>query len=216
VLVREADLRGRRVLDVGCGTGRLAAALAERAAANVWAVDPAPEMLEVARRNAPRAVRFKRSGAESLPFKAGWFERVTMRLVVHLVDRAAAFAEARRVLRPHGRLALATFDPAHFDAFWLNRLFPSLERIDRARFVTPEALAAELGAAGFADVRVVALSQSSSLGREGALEKVRGRHISTFDLLDEDEYRSGLERAERELPDRIDYRLEWAVCVAVL
>src|SRR6266536_5390634 len=49
-LVREGDLAGRRVLDVGCGTGRFAAALTDRS--RVWAVDPSPEMLEVARRGA--------------------------------------------------------------------------------------------------------------------------------------------------------------------
>ena len=36
--------------------------------------------------------------AERLPFKDGWFERAVMWLVVHLVDRPQAFAEARRVL----------------------------------------------------------------------------------------------------------------------
>jgi ubiquinone/menaquinone biosynthesis C-methylase UbiE len=41
-LVRLGGLRGRRVLDVGCGTGRLAEALTERASARVWAVDPSP------------------------------------------------------------------------------------------------------------------------------------------------------------------------------
>ena len=35
-LVREGDLRGRRVLDIGCGTGALAAALVERESARVW------------------------------------------------------------------------------------------------------------------------------------------------------------------------------------
>ena len=59
------------------------------------------------------------------------------------------------------------------------------------------------------------LSQASSIDREGALERIRGKHISTFDLLDEDEYAAGLERAERELPEQVDYRLEWLLVVAV-
>src|SRR5919198_3691529 len=57
-LVREGDLAGRRVLDIGCGTGRFAAALSERA--KVWGVDQSPEMLEVARTRAP-GVRFKQA-----------------------------------------------------------------------------------------------------------------------------------------------------------
>jgi hypothetical protein len=50
--------------------------------------------------------------------------------------------------------------------------------------------------------------------RATALARIRGRHISTFDLLDEDEIRAGTERAARELPERVEYRLEWLIAVA--
>jgi SAM-dependent methyltransferase len=210
--VREGDLTGRRVLEVGCGTGRFLDALAGRAKA--WGVDPSPEMLEVARGRVHGA-GLKLGSAEELPFKDAWFERAAMWLVVHLVERPRAFAELHRVLSPGGKLVVATFDPLHFDEFWLNTLFPSLEAIDRARFPTGEQLEAELGAAGFGELRLTRLSQSASIDRAGALERIRGKHISTFDLLDEDEYAAGLERAERELPERVDYRLEWLLVVAV-
>jgi SAM-dependent methyltransferase len=213
-LVAAGDLRGRRVLDVGCGTGQLAAALAARENCRVWGVDPAPEMLEVARGRVGTDVGLRVARAEVLPFRAGWFERVVMRLVVHLVDRRHALAEARRVLGPRGRLVVATFDPAHFDAFWLNGLFPSFEQIDRARFPTPETLRGELAAAGFAGVHATALRQQATIARDTALEKIRGRHISTFDLIGDDEYRTGVERAEQELPERVDYALDWLVVVA--
>jgi SAM-dependent methyltransferase len=204
------------VLDVGCGTGVLAAALAERAAARVWAVDSEPEMLQVARRRVPRAVGVKLGRAEELPFRSAWFERAVLRLVVHLVDRSRALPELARVLAPGGRTAIATFDASHFDRFWLNRLFPSLEAIDRARFPEPDALAAELAAAGFARARIVRLSQRAELDRDTALERIRGRHISTFDLLDEGELAAGTRRAEQELPERVEVPIEWAVVVGEL
>jgi SAM-dependent methyltransferase len=210
-LVREGDLRGRRVLEVGCGTGLLAAALAERVAAKVWAVDAEAAMVELARTRLP-SVRL--GSAEALPFKDGWFERVVLRLVVHLLDRPRALPELRRVLGPGGRTVVATFDPSHFDGFWLARLFPAMEAIDRARFPETDALERELRDAGFAATRVVHLSQVREIGREEALDRIRGRHISTFDLLDEGEYASGLARAERELPERVEVRLDWALVVA--
>jgi len=212
--VREGDLRGRRVLEVGCGTGRLAGALAERASAKVWAVDPSPEMLAVARRKAPRAVAFKQAGAEALPFKDGWFERAVAMLAVHVLDRPRAFAEVRRVLGAEGRFAIATFDPGHIRGYWLNEYFPSIARIDLARFAPAEVLAGELSAAGFAAVRTVTLHQRGTLDRETALERIRGRHISTFDLIDETEIETGLNRAVEELPDEVEYRTEWLVVVA--
>ena len=211
LIEREADLVGRRVLNVGCGTGRLEEALAGRA--RVWGVDASPEMLEVARGKGSGAT-FKEGRAEALPFKDGWFERAVMWLVVHLVDRPRAFAELRRVLRPDGCAVIATFDPSYFEAFWLNKLLPSMEAIDRARFPTAEELEAELGGAGFAETRMIRLSQRASHAREAALERIRERHISTFDLISDEEYEAGLARAERELPERVDYPVEWLIAVA--
>lgn len=210
LLVNEGDLLGRRLLDIGCGTGRVAAALAEHGS-RVWGVEPSPEMAALARE---RISTVKVAPAEKLPFKDGWFERAVMFLVIHLVDRPRAFAEAKRVLGADGRLAVATFDPAHFERYWLNRFFPSLEAIDRARFPEPPALRKELEAAGFSPIRLVPLAQRAEIGRDAALERVRGRFISPLQLLDEAEFRNGLERMEAELPERNEYGLEWVVAVA--
>ena len=212
--MREGDLRGRRVLEVGTGTGRLAAALAERELAKVWAVDPSPEMLAVARRQTSRGVAFKQARAEALPFKDGWFERAVAMLVVHVLDRPRAFAELRRVLRADGRLAVATFDPAHIRGYWLNRYFPSIAEIDLARFAPADVLVEELREAGFMAVRTLRLHQRATIDRETALERIRGRHISTFDLIDETEIEVGLNRATKDLPDQVEYRTEWLVVVA--
>jgi ubiquinone/menaquinone biosynthesis C-methylase UbiE len=99
-LVEAGDLRGRRVLVVGPGSGRLAAALAERATARVWALEPAPGQ------PAPPGVRVKAGVAEAMPFRDGWFERAVLESADHLSDRRCAFAEFRRVLAPGGRIAI--------------------------------------------------------------------------------------------------------------
>ena len=171
-------------------------------------------MLAVARERVSRNVRLKRARAEEPPFKDGWFERVVYWLVIHLLDRPAAFRAAHRLLAPGGRACVVTFDSSYFSGFWLNRYFPRFEDIDRARFPTASELEAELLTAGFERVRLITHDQSTRMDRQTAMMKIAGRHISTFDLLTEDEYEQGRALAERELPAQIDVETRWLIAIA--
>jgi ubiquinone/menaquinone biosynthesis C-methylase UbiE len=204
---------GRRVLDVGCGTGRLAVALANRGA-RVWGVDPSEEMIAQARANSEGKVAFKRAPAEALPFKDRWFDRAVFRLVVHLVERPKAFRECARVLGQEGRIVVASFALESLERVWVSRLFPQIVELDRRRFPREEELAGELRAAGFTDVRSRLLAQRGRLDRAEALDRIRARYISTLRMLDEDTLAEGLARAERELPEVIEDEREWLVVVA--
>jgi ubiquinone/menaquinone biosynthesis C-methylase UbiE len=207
-MVELGDLRGRRVLDVGCGTGRLAIMLAESYTAKVWGVDPEPAMLDVARRKAPQ-LGWKLGRAEDLPFRDAWFGGAVVNLVLQHVDRPAAFAEILRVLTAGGRVVVSTPDPAGIDHDWIARFFPSYLEIELARFPPAETIQRELLTAGFAETAVERFEFRRRLSREFALERIRGRSFSTFDLLPPDEYEAGLARAERELPDTVEYVNEW-------
>jgi SAM-dependent methyltransferase len=209
------ELAGRRVLDVGCGTGTLAVDLATRHGCRVWGIDPSPEMLAVAKQKAGGAAHFKLARAEELPFKEGWFERATMVSVAHHVERPRAFAEVYRVLQPDGRLVISNADPDGFAERWIMEFFPELLERELARFPTADDLERELGAAGFDDVDVTRLAVQRSYSRETALAKLRGRHISSFDLLTDEEFRAGVERVEREAPPWIEYTFRSLLVVAV-
>jgi SAM-dependent methyltransferase len=210
-VVRLGGLRGSRVLEVGCGTGRLAQALESRELARVWAVDASEAMVERAKAN---GVNARVARAEALPFKAGWFDAVVMRMAIHLVDRQRAFAQAARVLGPQGRLAIATEDPDSFDNVWFAHFFPSVPEIDGARFPGDDRLRLELAAAGLPTVQIEKLRQHRVLTREQALDVIRSKAFSTFDLLPPDEYAHGLERAEAELPERFEYQFDWLLVAA--
>lgn len=102
---------GARVLDVGCGTGRLAHWIAERVGTTgaVTGIDPLEERIHVARSRGGD-VRFEVGQAEDLrAFEDASFDAVCMSSVFHWVaDKAKALAEVHRVLRPGGRLGVTT------------------------------------------------------------------------------------------------------------
>jgi ubiquinone/menaquinone biosynthesis C-methylase UbiE len=93
-------VRGRTILDVGTGTGR-AALLMARAGARVTGVDPSPDMLAVARRQAAEAqvpVRFDLGDAHRLEFGDRSFEVVIcLRVLMHASDWRQCVAELCRV-----------------------------------------------------------------------------------------------------------------------
>ena len=78
-LAEAATWRGRRVLEIGCGEGRLTLRLA-RLGAWVEALDPDPALVRAARRALPSRhagrVRYRTGGAENLPRPDGGFDRV--------------------------------------------------------------------------------------------------------------------------------------------
>jgi SAM-dependent methyltransferase len=210
-LVRLGALRGSKVLEIGCGTGRLAQALEDRALARVWAVDASERMVARAK---SLGVNARLARAEALPFKAGWFDAVVMRMSLHLVDRPRTLANAARVLRPGGRIAIATEDPASFERVWFTPFFPSVPAIDGARFPSRETLTDELIAAGFGAVEIEPLRQYRTLTRERALDIIRSKAFSTFDLLPDSEFDEGVLRAEAELPASFEYQFDWLLAGA--
>jgi len=102
---------GERVLDLGSGSGMdvFAAAVTVGPQGSVAGVDITPEQLTKAERlRRDEHVTFRHARIEELPFDDAAFDVVISNGVVNLsADKPAVFAEAARVLRPGGRLALA-------------------------------------------------------------------------------------------------------------
>jgi SAM-dependent methyltransferase len=117
-LVHRAGVqRGRRVLDVACGTG-VVSVTAARLGAQVTALDLTPELLERARENARIAgveIDFHEGDVEKLPFGNAVFDVVLSQFGHIFAPRPeVAIAEMLRVLKPGGTIAFSTWPPELF------------------------------------------------------------------------------------------------------
>src|ERR1700686_781981 len=121
-MLGEADLDAADlVVEVGCGTGRLTLPLAAITPARGMGGDAEAKMLDVARaKDTAGRVEWVRGSAYRLPVGDGEASLVMMVMVVHLLrQRGRAFSEARRVLRPGGRLGGGTFTRRNVEDFYL-------------------------------------------------------------------------------------------------
>jgi ubiquinone/menaquinone biosynthesis C-methylase UbiE len=156
---------GARVLDIGCGTGRLLGRALAGGAASVTGIDGSSEMLARARRRLAREAADGRATLVDADLLAPWplpaaaFDLALISLVLeHTAEVAPILAETARHLAPGGLLAVAELHPdmlrtslgGHFDHDGRRYALPS-HRHDRDEFI------AALGAAGFAPPRVTEL-----------------------------------------------------------
>jgi SAM-dependent methyltransferase len=135
----------RRILDLGTGTGRAAAALARRwPGAEVLGVDLSPEMIEQARTHVPTElasrVRFEVADAAQLPYDDGAFDLVVLANMIPFFDELA------RVVASGGHVVIGFSSGAATPIY-----------------VSPERLRAELGRRGFTDFAEFAAAGGTSL-----------------------------------------------------
>lgn len=148
----EAPAASTAILDAGCGTGYGARLLRARwPAAQLCAADFAPAMLDRARGAADAHLAAVACDLEALPFDDRRFDLWWSSLSIQWCDADTVFAEAARVLRPRGWLAVSTLGPGTF-----HELRSAFAAVDRYRhtlpFSEPDTISEALHGAGFTGV----------------------------------------------------------------
>jgi len=160
---------GRRLADIGGGTGNYALALS----AEGWdpvVVDRSPEMLA---RAAAKGLQTVEADAQRLPFADESFDAATMISMLHHVeDRGLALTEARRILKPGGRLALKGYTAEDSSSLWILDYFPSSRPWMEATHPARAAFLEELPGARLLPFRFDDLQDASLAAISGDPERV--------------------------------------------
>lgn len=198
-----AGSTGRRLLDVGGGTGNYAAALRE----DGWVplvCDRSPEMLA---RAAAKGLETLEADAQHLPFDDASFDAVMcVSMLHHVDDPSRALAEQRRVLRPGGRGVLMAFAREDIEHAWYHDYFPSTRawmdashpRVADLMAWLPEGRRTELVFRDLEDASLAALSAFP----DKVLDPAWRSQTSYFERLARDhpdELASGLERLRADI-----------------
>jgi ubiquinone/menaquinone biosynthesis C-methylase UbiE len=189
--------RPERVLEAGCGTGHWLSKLSD-VAPRAYGIDYSREMLRVAR-GRDLALELVQATAEMLPFRAGSFDLIFCVNAVHHFERTAEFAaEARRLLRPDGLLAVIGMDPHHGRDCWcVYDYFPETRMIDLARYPSSGQIADAMLRAGFArvDCRMACRFEQTRVGRDVLDDPELQRNgCSQMALLTDRQYAAGIDR----------------------
>lgn len=159
-IVQGLDLRGKRVLDIGCGTGGPAIVLARDRGAQMVCIDVEPQLIARAERNAAAAgvaqrIDFHLVEPGPLPFEAETFDVVFSKdSMIHIPDKKALYRDILRVLKPGG--VFSASDWLAGEGASMNPAFRRyIDFIDLDfTMATAEETAAAMHAAGFTAVDV--------------------------------------------------------------
>lgn len=197
-LVERAGLApGMRVLDVACGRGAVLFPAAQRVGAtgSVVGIDLSDGMVqatstEIAERGIPHATAQVMDG-ERLTFPATAFDALTCAFAIFFMSESAALGEFHRVLRPGGRIAISTWEPAEQSSreaarwAWYDDLLkhyvaaaPSAPvSANSAQMQTPDQLADLVTRAGFEDVVVHSDTATFTYASPQEWWQVRWSHV---------------------------------------
>ncbi len=188
--------RVRRIVDLGCGTGRFTQVLADQFKAEVIAMDLSAKMLRVAReqRASPR-VHFVQASAEMIPFAEASVDLVFMSMVYHhLTDRAATFGRIRSILAPGGCCAIRTCSMENLDSFLYQHFFPEARQVDLRRLEPRQSTIDQIRASGLELSAHETIRQVTADSIPDYVRKIEQRGTSDLEAISDAEFAAGMAR----------------------
>jgi ubiquinone/menaquinone biosynthesis C-methylase UbiE len=204
--------RGKKVLDLGCGTGNIAYQIKNIVDADLIGVDVSLDMLKVAKSKSLEVVRTDVDN-QQLPFRDSSFDTVMGAYVIHQIKNLNfMLSEIYRVLRD-GVLVLLTSSHRQIENQHpiVKEFFPSYVDIDKGRFPDIDRIDSLLESLAFKDIKHEEVTVANIPIDYEYLQKVKNKYVSTYHLMPESEFENGIAKLEafimkRSQPEFRDWR----------
>ena len=194
---------GKKVLDLGCGTGNVASQLRNTINADVIGVDASFPMLKVARDKSLEVICADIDNRQ-LPFHDGSFDTIIGAYVIHQIKNLTLMlSECYRVLRD-GVLVLLTSSHKQIENQHpiIKNFFPSYVDIDKGRFPDIHQIDHLLQSLGFKDIKHEEVIVENIPIDNEYLQKVKSKYVSTYHLMPQSEFENGIRQLEAFIMNR--------------
>ncbi len=188
------DLRVKRILDVGSGTGRFSSDLARAFGARVVAVEPSKEMQREAALKSHPDVSLVAGSAEWLPIADASCDVAWLSNVIHHVNMTVTAIELRRVV-PASGVVLVRGHLKRGHTYSLYRYFTDSQASLALEDITEDAIE-QLRRAEFSSCRAFGVQQLTAVSLRELYERARHRADSALQRLTDDAFDEGLARLE--------------------
>ena len=188
----------KRVLDLGCGTGRFTSALAETFGCPAVGVEPSRAMLDIALARSDANVQWKQGDAVNIPLDGHSVGLVFMSQVFHhLPDPEQALDEINRILTPRGYLAIRNGTREHNQELHWLRFFPEAWKIEDARTPFAREIEAAVTRKHFVLISHQTIHQLFAASYAEYFEKISRRGLSALISISDREFYDGREEFKR-------------------
>jgi ubiquinone/menaquinone biosynthesis C-methylase UbiE len=189
--------QGKKVLDLGCGTGNIAWQIKNKINADLIGVDVSLAMLKVAKDKSLEVICTDIDN-QQLPFRDSSFDTVIGAYVIHQIKNLNfILSECYRVLRD-GALVLLTSSHKQIEDQHpiIKGFFPSYVDIDKGRFPDIDHIDYLLESLAFKDIQHEEVTVENIPIDHEYLQKVKNKYVSTYQLMSEGEFENGIAKLE--------------------
>ncbi|MGC8497257.1 MAG: class I SAM-dependent methyltransferase [Thermoplasmata archaeon] len=185
-----------KVLDLGCGTGRIAITMQLLTGAKITGLDNSTKMLEIAGKKYGH-VSWLKDDLDNLKFQDCCFDLILLVFVIHhLQNLESLLRKLKNMLGSNGSLIIVTVSREHI-INWPKSLcldqFPRFIDIDLARFQDINALKILLEGIGY-EVNIESFNDETVYKKDDYIERVRKKYLSTLSVLNDKEFELGFRK----------------------